>query len=43
MVEFWVLLYFIMLILFDLYEEFNEWFFKDIESYVENKFVIDEN
>lgn len=29
--------------MFDFYDEFNEWFFKDIESYVEKQLGIDES
>ncbi|XP_061602387.1 chromatin-remodeling ATPase INO80 isoform X2 [Cololabis saira] len=43
MAELWALLHFIMPILFDSHEEFNEWFSKDIESHAENKSAIDEN
>ena len=43
MAELWALLHFIMPILFDSHEEFNEWFSKDIESHAENKTGIDES
>ena len=42
MAELWSLLHFIMPILFDSHEEFNEWFSKDIEGRVESKAAVDE-
>ncbi|XP_070712442.1 chromatin-remodeling ATPase INO80-like, partial [Pempheris klunzingeri] len=42
MAELWALLHFIMPVLFDSHEEFNEWFSKDIEGRVENKATVDQ-
>lgn len=43
MQELWVLLYFIMFLFFDLYDEFSEWFLKDIELYVQSNIKFNED
>jgi len=43
MAELWALLHFIMPELFDSFEEFNNWFSKDVESHAENKTQLNQD
>jgi SNF2 family DNA or RNA helicase len=40
--ELWAVLHFIMPVLFEGHDEYNEWFAKNIESHLENASLMDE-